>query len=172
MVLLGSRDRRVSADQCQYNKIWNNLPTSVKSLNLLDFKTELKSYLKPEKIKHFKIGSKELNSIFTRFRTGRTNLNACNYSIGLTDDPSCICHYKTETSEHFLLDCFLYSTERQTLFNLAEYLIPFFTQLNGKEKYNILTEGINKLNPEYFHTNLRISLAVQNFISKTKRFSF
>ena len=153
-------------------KIWNNLPTSVRSLNLLDFKTELKSYLKPDKFKHFRVGSKELNSIFTRFRTGRTNLNACNYSIGLTDDPSCICHYKTETSEHFLLDCFLYSTERQTLFNLAEYLIPFFTQLNRKEKYNILTEGINKLDPEYFHTNLRISLAVQNFISKTKRFSF
>ena len=138
----------------------------------MDFKTELKSYIKPDKFKHFRVGSKELNSIFTRFRTGRTNLNACNYSIGLTDDPSCICHYKSETSEHFLLDCFLYSTERQTLFNLAEYLIPFFMQLNRKEKYNILTEGINKLDPEYFHTNLRISLAVQNFISKTKRFSF
>ena len=44
-------------------------------------------------------------------------------------------------------------------------------QLNRKEKFNILTEGINKLDPQYFHTNLRISLAVQNFISKTKRFS-
>ena len=72
------------------------------------------------------------------------------YSIGLTDDPS----------EHCSLDCFLYSTERQTLFNLAEYLIPFFMQLNRKEKYNILTEGINKLDPEYFHTNLKISLAI------------
>ena len=87
-------------------KIWNNLPTSVKSLNLLDFKTELKSYLKPDKFKHFRIGSKDLNSILTRFRTGRTSLNACNYSIWLTDDPSCICHYKSETSEHYLLDYF------------------------------------------------------------------
>ena len=29
-------------------KIWNNLPTSVKSLNLLNFKTELRSYQKPD----------------------------------------------------------------------------------------------------------------------------
>ena len=29
----------------------------------------------------------------------------------------------------------------------------------------------NFLNPDYYHTNIRISLAVQNFISKTKRFS-
>ena len=83
-----------------------------------------------------------------------------------------ILHYKSETSEHLLLDCFLYSNESQTLFNLAEYLIPFFMRLNSKEKYNILTEGINKLDPEYFHTNLRISLAVKNLISITKRLSF
>ena len=34
-------------------KIWNNLPSSLKSLNLLDFKIELKSYLKQDRIKHF-----------------------------------------------------------------------------------------------------------------------
>ena len=93
------------------------------------------------------------------------------YSVVQTDDPSCLCHHKSETSEHFFLDCFLYSTERQTLFNLAEHLIPCFMQLNRKEKYDILTEGINKLDPEFYYTNIKISLAVQKFIQKTKRFS-
>ena len=143
----------------------------MKSLNLLDFKIELKSYLKPDKIKHFRIGKKECNSLLTRFRTGCTSLNGHRYSLGQIDDPSCLCHYKTETSEHYFLDCFLYSAERQNLFNLAEHYVPRFMLLNKKEKYNILTEGINKINPEFYYTNIKITLAVQNYILKTKRFS-
>ena len=127
------------------------MPTRIQSLNLKDFKTELKSYLKPHNIKHFRVVNKELNSIFSRFRTGRTGLNADRYSIGQADNPACMCHYKTETSEHFILNCILYSTERQTLFN------PIFLQLNRKEKYNILTEGINNQNPEYYNTNVLCS---------------
>ena len=76
-----------------------------------------------------------------------------------------------ETSEHYILDCFLYSAERQNLFNLAEHYIPRFMLLNKKEKFNILTEGINKHNPDFYHTNIKITLAVQNFILKTRRFS-
>ena len=138
---------------------------------LIQKSLEFKIDLKPDTIRYFKIGQKKSNSIFTRFRTGRTILNASRCSIGQTDDPSCLCHHKSKTSEHFFLDCFLYSTERQTLFNLAEHLIPRFMQLNRKEKYDILTEGINKLDPEFYYTNIKISLAVQKFIHKTKRFS-
>ena len=152
-------------------KIWNGLPNALKSLNLLDFKIELKSYLKPNRIKHFRVGKKDTNSLLTRFRTGRTDLNAHRYTIGQIDDPSCICHHKNETSEHYFLDCFLYSTERQTLFNLAVYYIHRFMSLNRKEKYNILTRGINNLNPEFYYTNVQLSLAVQLFIVKSKRFS-
>ena len=43
--------------------------------------------------------------------------------------------------------------------------------LNKKEKFNILTEGIHKLNPDFYYTNIKITLAVQNYILKTKRFS-
>ena len=152
-------------------KIWNSLPASIQSLNLKDFKTELKSYLKPSRVKHFAVGQKDLNSIFTRFRTGRSGLNADKFSIGQIDNPSCMCHFKCESSEHFILDCFLYSIERQTLFSLVAYYIPRFLLLTRKEKFIILTEGVNNLNPEFYYTNLKISLAVQNFISKTKRFS-
>ena len=86
------------------------------------------------------------------------------YVLCVIDDPSCLCHLKTETSEHYVLDCFLYSAECQNLFNRAEYYI--------KEKlYNILTVGINKLNLEFCYTNTKITLTVQNYIFKTKSFS-
>ena len=65
------------------SKTWNNLPTSTKCKNLLDFKAQLKTDLKPEKFKHFAVGPNESNILLTRFRTGRTNLNANKKVIGL-----------------------------------------------------------------------------------------
>ena len=152
------------------SKIWNNLPKSMQAMNLLDFKTELKSLIKPDKFKHFHIGPKESNSLLTRLRIGRTSLNSHRYTIGQIDEPSCICHAKQESSEHFFLDCFLYTVERQTLFNLAEQIVPRFSRMNKKEKFQLFTRGINIKNPDYYHVNRQISLGVQYFILKTKRF--
>ena len=109
--------------------------------------------------------------MLTRFRTGRTNLNLNKFTIGQTDDPSCLCHAKNETSEHFFLDCFLYTVERQTLFNLVENIVPRFPRITKKEKYHILTRGINIYDLDYYDKNIKISLAVQAFILKSKRFS-
>ena len=147
-----------------------HFPNSTKSKNLYDFKEQLKTDIKPERHKHFSFGPNYSNQIMTRFRTGRTNLNLNRFTIGLSDDPSCLCHEKYETSEHFIMDCFIYGAERQNLFNLVEYLIPTFSKLNRKQKFEILTRGIDINNPEFFTTNIRISLAVQTFIMKTKRF--
>ena len=153
------------------SKLWNNLPLSTQSLNLLDFKAQIKTDLKPEKIKHFSIGPKFSNSLLTRFRTGRTNLNLNRFTIGLTEDPSCNCHAKQETPEHFMLECFLYTAERQNLFDLVEHFIPQFPRKSKREKFQILTRGINNHDPEYHQTNVKISFAVQSFILLTKRFS-
>ena len=108
------------------SKTWNNLPTYTKCKNLEDFKAQLKTDIKPERFKHFAVGPNESNSLLTRFRTGRTNLNANKFTLGQTDDPSCLCHASSENSEHYFLDCFLYTVKRQNLFSLVEYLIPFF----------------------------------------------
>ena len=123
--------------------MWNNLPTSTKCKNLGDFKAQLKTDIKPERIKHFAVGPNESNSLLTRFRTGRTNLNANRFTIGQTDDQSCLCHVSSENSEHYFLDCFLYTVERQNLFSLVEYLIPKLSKLNRKQKFKILTRGID-----------------------------
>ena len=152
------------------SKIWNNLPNNIKSLSLEDFKKELKIFLKPVRNRHYNVGPKQSNSYLARIRTGRTNLNQDKFTIGLTDEPTCLCLSRNETSEHYLLDCFLYSTERQTLFNLAEHIIPNFQTISKKGKFKILTKGIDSDNPDFYQTNKKISLAVQNFILKTKRF--
>ena len=130
----------------------------------------MKISLKPVRYRHYNVGPKQSNSLLTRLRTGRTNLNLNKFTIGLIDEPACLCHASNETSEHYLLECFLFSTERQTLFSLAEHIIPNFQRISKKGKFKILTKGIQSDNPEYYHTNKRISLAVQNFILKSKRF--
>ena len=117
------------------SRIWNNLPTSSQNLSLYDFKDKIKIESKPPKYKYFNIGPKDTNSLMTRFRTGRTNLNSHNYTIGKSDDPSCLCHAKQETSEHYILDCFLYTAERQILFDLVEHIIPKFSKLTKKENF-------------------------------------
>ena len=104
------------------SKLWNSLPVSTKILDVSDFKHQLKSDMKPAKYKTFSVGHKHSNSILTRFRTGRTDLNLNRFTIGLSTDPSCPCHYKFESSEHFMLDCFLYTVERQKLFDQVEHL--------------------------------------------------
>ena len=140
-------------------------------MEVADFKCQLKLDMKPAKYKTFSVGYKYSNSILTRFRTGRTDLNLDRFTIGLSTDPSCQCHHKVESSEHFILDCFLFTVERQKLFEQVEHLIPKFSKFNKKEKFHILTRGVEALNPDFYHTNKKLSLAVQNFIIKTKRFS-
>ena len=105
--------------------------------------------MKPAKYKTFSVGHKHSNSILTRFRTGRRDLNLNRFTIGLSTDPSCPCHYKFESSEHFMLDCFLYTVERQKLFDQVEHLIPKFSKFNKKEKFHILTRGVEALNSDF-----------------------
>ena len=78
--------------------------------------------------------------------------------------------YKHESTEHYFLHCFLYSPERQVLLNLFEHYIPTFKNLNNKQKLNIIISGIDTDDPEFFHLNKTLTIAVQHFILKTKRF--
>ena len=133
------------------SKIWNNLNTTLQAKDLIDFKDNLKSDLKPIKIKHFSVGTKFNNSLLTRFRTGRTSLNLHKYTIGQIDDPSCTCHYKEESPTHFMIDCFLYTAERQNLFTLVEHYIPKFSRLTKAAKLDLLLYGLKNDNSDYDH---------------------
>ena len=96
--------------------LWNNLPQNVKCRDLKDFKDYTKTELKPPRYKHFARGNKVLNSLLTRIRVGRSDLRQHKFTIELIDNPQCDCHFREESPAHFFLDCFLYTSERQTLF--------------------------------------------------------
>ena len=132
------------------SKLWNNLEVSTQLMALPDFKEQLKKELKPAKIKHFSKGSKIGNTLLTRIRIERSDLNLHKFTIGHSETAECLCHAKQESSSHFLIDCFLYSGERQTLFSLVEHYIPNFSNLSKSKKYEILVMGIhNRVSHNY-----------------------
>ena len=103
-------------------------------------------------------------------RVGRSDLNLHKFTIEQVDKPECLCHAKDESPKHYFLDCFLYTAERQNLFTLVEHYIPKFSRLTKAAKLDLLLYGLKNDNSDYDHLNFKITIAVQNFIFKTKRF--
>ena len=139
--------------------------------DLVEFKSEMKKRIKPTKYKHFGRGSKLGNTLLTRIRVGRSFLNQHKFTIGLSDSPQCLCHFRSENPEHYFLDCFLYTLERQTMFSLIEHYVPNFSRLNKKNKLELILKGVNIDDDEFLQTNTILTKSVQNFILQTKRFS-
>ena len=152
-------------------KTWNCISKDIQCKELEEFKSCIKKEIKPPKYKHFSRGPKLGNTLLTRIRVGRSFLKQHSFTIGLADSPECLCHFKTESPEHYFLDCFLYSPERQIMLNLIEHHIPKFTRLNKKQKLEIILRGINIDDDEYISLNTSLIKAVQNFILSTKRFA-
>ena len=92
------------------------------------------------------------------------DLDQHKFTIGLSDSPECLCHCKSESPEHYFLDCFLYSIEHQIMFDLIEHYVPNFTRLNKKKKLDLMLNGVNIDNEEFISTNTTLTKAVQNFI--------
>ena len=133
-----------------------------------DFRDRLKLDLKPEKYRHYSYGSRLGNKLLTRLRLGRSFLNSHAFAIGMSKSQTCLCHHKNETSRHYLLDCFLYTIERQSLIDQVSQLVTNFERLSKNEQVDILLFGFP--DNEQFQTNIEISKLVQTFIIKTKRF--
>ena len=146
------------------SKFWNNLNVSTQLMTLPDFKEQVKKELKLSKIKHFSKGSKIGNTLLSRIRLDRSDIDLHTLSY------ECLCHAKHELWLHYLIYCFLYSGVRQTLFNMVQHYIQNFNQLNKAMKYEVLVKGIQTDNPEYNSTNTTFLIAVHNFILRTKRF--
>ena len=75
--------------------------------------------MKPKKNRLYNIGSKFGNSIHTQLRLNCSQLNSHLYSFGLSLSPNCLCQAQ-ETTKHFMLDCFIFSIERNELFEKLE----------------------------------------------------
>ena len=151
-------------------KLWNNLPQSIQTKDVKEFKISINSYIKPKRYKFFSCGSKLGNKLLTQIRVGRSHLKQHKFTIGLAESPVCQCFYPSETTEHYFLQCFLYSPERRILFDLIEHHVPNFLHFNNKQKIDILLNGIRKDDPDLFYLNKTLTIAVQQFIIATKRF--
>ena len=151
-------------------KLWNNLPRIIQHKDVHDFKISVKIHIKPPRYKHFSRGNKFANKLLTQIRVGRSDLNQHKFTIGHVDSPECSCHSKFESPEHYFLQCFLYSLERQKLFSLIEHYVPNFPRLNQKLKLDVLLRGVEPDNEEFTNLNTTLTKAVQNFIMSTKRF--
>ena len=154
-----------------FSGFWNSLPPNVQCKNIEEFKMYTKEQFKPTKFKHFSRGSKIGNLLLTRIRVGRSYLNEHKFTIGLSENPECLCHFRSESPMHYFLDCFLYLPEHQILLTLIEHYIPKFSTLTKKKKMDIILLGMNNENPDFLSLNTTLTKAVQTFILNTKRFT-
>ena len=158
-------------------KQWENLPKETKQTwDINEFKELLSKSLKPAKIKLFNYGSKFHNSIHTQLRIGRSQLNEHLFKIGISQTEGCLCGHPKESTEHLLLDCFMYDKERKELlsylqntrgvlcnnFNTYTREALVLTLLNGEDHHNYDRYPYNKL----------LFRAVQGFLAKTGRLRF
>ena len=153
-----------------FSSLWNSLPKNVQCEDLIEFKEYTNSELKPQKYKHFSRGNKYSNSLLTKIRVGRSELNQHKFTIGFIDNPQCLCYHREESPLHYFIDCFLYLPERQTLFAKIEHYIPMFKNFNKRRKLDLILRGYNIDNPDLLSLNTTLTVEVQNFILQTKRF--
>lgn len=148
---------------------WNKLPKKMKEiLNITYFKHELGKMIKPPKEKLYSFGSKVGNSYQTQLRVGRSQLNVHLFEIGLASTPGCLCGHKQESISHFLIDCFLYHNERESLLLNIRSLV----KANPSKAYlcNTMLFGDNSSYlVDNFNINKQIFVHVQHFLCETKR---
>ena len=139
---------------------WNNLPEPVRtSINYKTFKKHIRerlgSHLPPP---YYFLGTRIGNLLHTKLRLKASKLNAHLFTIQKSDTSACPCGFPSETTEHFILTCPLYQTQRDALFQtLTRLLITDFSALSRSEQMDIiihgehLSRGVDSLVASAFH---------------------
>ena len=137
---------------------WNELSQEIRDSNTLTtFKHKLNANIRGVP-KFYNIGKRNEQVYHTRLRTSCSTLNQHLFSRNIIANPNCICGAIEDTS-HFLLECNLFQNLRQEMVTTVSEIAP--------PTLNTLLFGNPDLRNE---ANESIFLAVQSFISKTKRF--
>lgn len=153
------------------SKKYQSLPKSCRSkVDIELFKEELREYIVPKRYKFLARGSKLGCKLLTQIRVGRSYLNSHSYSVGKSLSPQCSCNFPTESTSHYILECFLYNEERRSLFSTYEQFIPKFLSFPKKKQLQTILYGYDIDNTDIFSTNVSLQIATQKFILKTKRF--
>ena len=150
-------------------KLWNDLPTEIRRESSRKlFKKELQPEGGPTKPNfYYNLGSKQGNRLHTQIRLGVSDLNEHRHKLGKIDSPECECGARKENTEHFLLHCPRFHSERSELFQCVSVALNTnFFNLSSQAKANALINGPKADN----HTLIRIAHALQRFIQLTQRF--
>ena len=158
-------------------KQWDSLPADLKQTwDISEFKDGLVMILKPKKCKLYNYGSKYANSIHTQLRIGRSQLNEHLFAIGRSGTQGCLCNFPIESVEHIICDCFLYSSEREALFNYIRntrnILSSNLETYNRKSLVSVLLYGEHPYDDQRLPYNKLLFRAVQNFLVKTRRLNY
>ena len=142
-------------------RLWNNLEQDLRhNYTQNQFKSILNSrrdcFVIPS---YYNVGDRKSNILLTKLRNSCSSLNADLFRVNLTDSPSCRCGHHNEDVFHYLFHCPLYDDQRQTLGNKLYNYIPLTAHK--------LLFGDTDLPIE---DNSNIMLAVQKYITSTKRF--
>ena len=108
--------------------------------------------------------------LLSRLRLQFTHLNEHKFRHGFNDtvNPMCPCGTDGETTEHFLLRCHCFSTQRSELFDYLYRLDPSFSKLNTKEKVTYLLYGSRSNSSSL---NKEVIKLVIKFLKSTGRFN-
>ena len=136
---------------------WNNLPSVDRNANTVD---AFKRHLNQGRVnvpKYFYTGSKHLQILHTRLRTGCSSLNLDRYSKNIIDLPLCSCRCgDVKNPEHFFFRCHLCRVHR------LELRVILFCS-----KCNVTQRGRVSLSDEF---NAYIFEAVYRYIENSKIF--
>jgi hypothetical protein len=140
-------------------KKWNDLSEELRCIPSAE---EFKEALRPVKQytpAQYLTGDRKTQILLCRLRVGNADLNLNLYDRNLEPSPTCLCGAPEESTEHFLLDCPDYDSERIDLQNNIGPGVQITTILLLKGDPNATED-----------TNLKIAKATQKYIIATKRF--
>ena len=154
-----------------FSDFWSKLSSTLRNEKDISlFKENLKPSFKPKRHKHFAYGDKRANTLLCRLRVGRSFLKSHSFSINMASTDRCLCG-EIDTIQSYFLTCFLFQVERNELFDKINQIIPKFKQKSKSDQCSILLYGINSDSLLPDPRNRIITFAVQNYITKTNRFS-
>ena len=152
---------------------WNELGPEIRSIERLStFKTTLIQTIRPKRCSIFNIHDPDGIRYIYQLRVGLTPLRAHKKRHCFKDTPDdvCRCGNGVETTEHFLLNCPFFHTQRESLLAVVSPIIvkayPNIPIANP-ELTKILLYGDEKLNP---HENRSILTETIKYIVNTERF--
>ena len=139
-------------------RAWNNVHDEAKQSDSLN---TFKYFLNKDKMripKHFHVGSRKAQVLYTRLRTNCSSLNLDLFWRNISDSPLCQCG-SIENAQHYFFHCKYYQIQRIELLNtVSQYRIP---------SLSLLLYGNDSLSLD---TNKIIFEKVHKFILDSKRF--